>query len=109
VAWLLRDDHVLATLEVADGLAGRVRGLIGRDGIEGAMLLRPARSIHTFGVRFPIDVAHCDGDLRVIRTTTMPPNRLGLPVVRARCVIESEAGTFREWGLRPGDQLEVRS
>ena len=107
--WLLRDDQVLATLEVADSLGTRARGLIGREGIEGALLLRPAWSVHTFGVRFPIDVAHCDGDMRVLRTTTMSPNRLGLPVLQARAVIESEAGTFREWGLRPGDELEVKA
>ena len=39
-----------------------VAGLLGRDGIEGALLLRPARSVHTLGMRFAIDVAFCDAD-----------------------------------------------
>jgi uncharacterized membrane protein (UPF0127 family) len=60
-------------------------------------------------VRFPIDVAYCDGALRVVRTAQVNPNRLCLPVMRARAVVEAEAGSFARWGLRPGDVLEVRS
>jgi uncharacterized protein len=106
--WLVSDGRVLASLEIADGSRARRRGLIGRDGIEGAMLLQPARSIHTLRMRFPIDVAYCDRDLVVVRTTTVNPNRIGLPVPRARAVVEAEAGSFARWGLRPGDVLEVR-
>lgn len=99
---------MLASLEVADGRRARSRGLLGRDGCAGALLLRPARSVHTLGMRFPIDVAYCDGDLVVVRTATVNPNRVGLPVWSARAVIEAEAGSFGRWGLRPGDALEVR-
>ena len=106
--WLVLDDRVLATLEVAADRRARSRGLLGRDGIEGALLLQPARSVHTFGMRFAIDVAHVDGDMKVLRLTTMVPNRLGRPVWHARGVIECEAGTLAAWGLRVGDQLEVR-
>jgi uncharacterized membrane protein (UPF0127 family) len=108
VAWLLRDGEVLASLEIADGRRSRSRGLLGRDGCEGALLLRPARSVHTLGMRFPIDVAFCDGELRVIRMVTMPRHRLSRPVWRSRAVIEAEAGAFARWQLRPGDQLEVK-
>ena len=107
--WLVRDDQVLASLEVARTRMQRRRGLIGRDGIEGALTLPNTRSIHTFGVRFPIDVAYCDEDMRVVRVLQVNPNRLCLPVLRARSVVEAEAGCFARWGLRPGDLLEVRS
>ncbi len=107
MAWLLRDGKVLATLEVADGFQSRLKGLLGRDGVEGALLLKPASSVHTFGMRFPIDVAFCDKDLRVLDTVCMPRHRLGRPRLRAHCVIEAEAGAFARWGLRPGDELEI--
>jgi uncharacterized membrane protein (UPF0127 family) len=107
MAWLVSDGRVLASLEIAETSRDRRRGLIGRDGIQGAMLLRPARSIHTLLMRFPIDVAYCNDDLVVLRTATVNPNRVGLPVWRARAVIEAEAGSFARWGLRPGDALEV--
>jgi uncharacterized membrane protein (UPF0127 family) len=106
--WLLRDGEVLASLEVAHTWRERGKGLLGRDGIEGALLLRPARSVHTVGMRFPIDVAFCDRDLVVLRVVRMPRHRLARPVWRAHAVIEAEAGAFARWELHPGDQLEVK-
>lgn len=106
--WLLRDGEVLAALEVVESLAARSRGLLGRDGIEGALLIKPARSVHTIGMRFPIDVAFCDRDMTVIATVTMARYRAGRPRLRARCVLEAEAGAFERWTLRPGDRLEIK-
>lgn len=108
MAWLVRDQEVLASLEVADRHVDRARGLLGRDGIDGALLIRSTRSVHTFGMRFTIDVAFLDAELRVVRAVTLRPNRVS-PVVRgARHVLEAEAGSFREWDLTVGQQLEVR-
>ena len=86
----------------------RTRGLLGRDGIDGALLLQPAKSVHTFGMRFAIDVAFVDRDLVVIRTVAMRPWRVGRVVMKAHGVIEAEAGAFARWDLKPGDQLEVK-
>ena len=108
MAWLLRDGEVLASLEVADSRRARSRGLLGRSGVEGALLLRPCRSVHSLGMRFSIDVAFCDADLQVLRVVTLPRHRLTRPVWRSRVVIEAEAGAFARWGLRPGDVLEVK-
>lgn len=106
--WLLREGEVLAAVEVAEGTIGRARGLLGRDGLDGALLIRPARSVHTLGMRFAIDVAFCDRDMTVIDTVCMPRHRVGRPRLRARCVIEAEAGAFERWGLRAGDRLEIK-
>lgn len=108
MAWLLKEGEVLAAVEIADSRRGRRRGLIGRDGIEGALLLRPARSVHTIGMRFPIDVAFCDRDLYVRHTACLRPFRLTLPRLRCHCVVEAEAGAFERWGLRVGDQIEIK-
>jgi uncharacterized membrane protein (UPF0127 family) len=108
VAWLLREGEVLASLELAESRRARSRGLLGRDGIDGALLLTPARSVHTIGMRFPIDVAFCDSEMRVVRLLTMPRHRVCRPVWRARSVVEAEAGAFARWNLHPGDQLEVK-
>lgn len=106
--WLVAEDRVVASLEIADCRAARRRGLLGRDGIEGALLLRGVRSVHTIGMRFPIDVAHLDSDLRVINVVTMVPHRVGRPRRRARSVLEAEAGSLRRWGIAPGVELDVR-
>jgi uncharacterized membrane protein (UPF0127 family) len=107
-AWLLRDGEVLASLEVASTFLARLRGLLGRDSLDGAMLVTRARSVHTLGMRFAIDVAHLDRDLVVLRSGTMRRWRLGRPVLRARCVLEAPAGAFASWGLRAGDRLEIK-
>ncbi len=106
---MLREGEVLASLEVADRRRARRRGLLGRDGIEGALWLAPGRSVHTVGMRFAIDVAFCDADLVVVHTCTMARHRVGRPVLGARSVIEAESGCFARWDLRPGDHLEVKA
>ena len=106
--WLLHDDRVLATLEIAGGRGARVRGLLGRDGFDGALLLTQVRSIHTFRMRFPLDVAWCDGRMEVLRCARVVPNRLPRPCLHARSVIEAEAGAFERWGLVEGMVLDVR-
>jgi uncharacterized protein len=106
--WLLRDGTVLASLEIPDRPARRARGLLGRDGIEGAMLLRRCRSVHTIGMRFDLDVAFLDADDVIIRMVRLPRWRVTWPSWAARSVLEAEAGAFGRWELRVGDQLEIR-
>jgi uncharacterized membrane protein (UPF0127 family) len=108
VSWLLRNGDVLATAEVADSLGRRAKGLLGRSGYEGAMVLPHTRSVHTFFMAFAIDVAFCDRDLRVVAVTTLRPWRMALPRRGCRSVVEAEAGAFERWGLRTGDRLELR-
>lgn len=109
MAWLVRDDgEVLASLEIAETMRARGRGLLGREGIEGALYLTPGRAVHTLGMRFPIDVAFVDKDMVVVRTVTMRRWRLGRPVFRAHGVIEAEAGAFARWNLKVGDKLDVK-
>jgi len=72
------------------------------------MVIEPCRWIHTIGMRFPIDVAYLDEDGVVIKTMQMHRHRIGVPVWRSRRVIEARAGAFARWGLRVGDQVEIR-
>jgi uncharacterized membrane protein (UPF0127 family) len=107
-AWLLRGSTVLASVEVADSGRTRRRGLLGREGHEGALLLTRTRWVHTVGMRFPIDVAFLDRDGVVIKLVTMHRWHVGVPMTRAASVLEAEAGAFGRWGLQLGDQLTVR-
>ncbi|OEJ33516.1 DUF192 domain-containing protein [Streptomyces subrutilus] len=94
-------------LEIAASYRARTRGLLRRTGIAGALLLTPAASVHTFRMRFAIDVAYLDRNLRVLAVVTMPPGRLGLPRPRSRHVLEAAAGAMAGWGLRPGVAVRV--
>ncbi|MEU5208174.1 DUF192 domain-containing protein [Streptomyces sp. NPDC020742] len=96
-------------VEVAASYRARTRGLLGRDGIAGALLLTPASGVHTFRMRFPIDVAYLGRDFRVLAVRTMRPGRLGRPRLRARHVLEAEAGAMAGWGVRPGVRLRLEA
>ena len=99
---------VRVTIELATTRTARRRGLLGRDGIHGALVVRPCRQVHTIGMRFPIDVAFCAHDGRVLRVVTMRPGRVSRIVWRARFVVEAAAGSFEQWGVRRGVVVAVR-
>jgi uncharacterized membrane protein (UPF0127 family) len=98
---------VRVPLEIAASYRARTRGLLGRDSLDGAILLSPANSVHTFRMRMAIDVAYLDRHLRVVAVRTMRPGRLGLPRLRARHVVEAEAGAMDGWGVREGVRVDV--
>jgi len=106
--WLVRDNKVLASVVVPSNGRERGRGLLGRDEFEGAMLISPARSVHTVRMRFSIDVALLDADGVVLKVLSMRPNRMSLPVRGCRSVLEAQAGAFHAWNLAVGDELEIR-
>lgn len=104
---LLVDGRPVAPVEVAASMPARTRGLLGRDGIEGAILLSPSQGVHTLRMRFAIDVAFLTAGLRVLKVVQMPPNRIGMVRLRARHVLEAERGRMSGWGITPGRTLGV--
>ncbi len=100
---------MLCSLEVAGSTGDRVRGLLGRDGLDGALLLPRCRSVHTLGMRFAIDVAFLDRSGEVVAVVApMRRWRIGRMRLRGRQVLEAEAGAFECWRLAVGDVLDVR-
>jgi uncharacterized membrane protein (UPF0127 family) len=92
---------------VAESPSSRVRGLLGRRGLEGGegLLLRPASSIHTWFMRFPIDAVFLAADGRVVRIADdlrpwRAAGRRG-----ARAVLELASGECARQGLKLGDRL----
>ena len=105
----MRGGDVLCSVDVAEAPGARLRGLLGRDGLEGGALLIPrCRSVHTLGMRFAIDVAFLNRHGRVVGVVApMRRWRLGRTRLRASQVLEAEAGAFERWRLHVGDVLEV--
>ncbi len=96
---------------VADRWWNRLRGLLGRTGLdEGeALVLFPCSAIHTLGMRFPIDVLFLDGKgmIRCARRA-VPPWRIG-PICRSSLMaVELPAGTIDRYGLGPGRRLYLQ-
>jgi len=109
VGWLVRGGDVLCSLEVAGSAGERIRGLLGRDRLDGALLLPRCRSVHTLGMHFAIDVAFLDRRGTVVAVVApMRRWRVGRMRLRGRQVLEAEAGAFERWRLAVGDELDFR-
>lgn len=73
-----------------------------------ALVLERCGSIHTVGMRFPIDAVFVDRAWRVVALKgRLGPGRVIWPVRRAWGVVELAAGAVERVGLQLGDQLEV--
>ena len=59
-------------------------------------------------MKFPVDVAFLSTDLTVVRMTRLKPWRVAIGGWTVRSAVQTEAGSFERWGVRVGDQLEVR-
>jgi uncharacterized membrane protein (UPF0127 family) len=67
----------------------------------------PTQAIHTFGMKFTIDVVFLDSNLRVKRIYHgMQPHRLTRFVWQARSVLELPSGSVASSGTTVGDQLQ---
>ena len=97
-------------LFVAQTLWSRARGLLGRSGLgpgEG-LLLRPCRGVHTFFMRFPIDVVFLDRSNRVLSTVQdLQPQRATRLLRHCSSVLELPAGSVLGSGTSPGDDIEI--
>lgn len=101
----------LATrLEVADNGYARRKGLLGRDCLApGAGLwIYPCESVHTFAMRFSIDLVYLDRNhvVRKIRSN-VPPGRISA-CFTAHSVIELPEGTIATTGTQAGDRISIK-
>jgi uncharacterized membrane protein (UPF0127 family) len=85
----------------------RLRGLLGRDRLAPgeALLLERCGSVHTFGMRFAIDVVFLDRQRRVVAIHRAVPRRRMLFNFRANQTLEMPADGARQHGLSVGDPL----
>jgi uncharacterized protein len=93
--------------EIPESAFGRMRGLLGRDGLDpdGGMLIDRAPSVHMFFMRFPIDVVFLDRDWKVVgvRRRLRPWRVAGAR--HAVAALELPAGVAAEAGIEEGDVL----
>ena len=105
---LTRQTVLADYVEVADNGATRRKGLLGRSELpagEGLWIL-PCESVHTVGMKFPIDLVYLDRKKRVKNVRSdVPPWRLSA-CLSAHSVLELASGTIRRTQTRPGDMLE---
>lgn len=98
-------------LEIADSGPKRSKGLLGRAGLgagEGLWIV-PCESVHTFFMRFPIDLVYLDRKNKVKKVrSNVGPWRISA-CLSAHSVIELPAGTVSATLTQAGDTLEFTS
>ena len=102
-------DVIFAEVIQARRMRERAKGLLGTRSLPPgrALLIAPARQVHTFGMRYPIDIIFCGREWEVVGVVrNLPPNRLTAFRWRARCVLECAAGGASQ--VQTGDVLEIQ-
>ncbi len=105
--WLMIDDRVIASAFIASTWSERRQGLLGRTSFAGALVLPRTGSVHTVGMRMPIDVLFCDRSGAVIAIDTLKPWRITRPRWGVSMAVEAEAGQFDRWGILVGDRITL--
>jgi uncharacterized protein len=86
-----------------------MRGLLGRDGLESGegLLLKPCGSVHTFFMRFPIDVVFLDRELAVVAVSAEVAPWRTARARGAKAVLELPAGEAARRGIAVGERLRT--
>ena len=107
---LTRETIPARNAHAAAGFAERLSGLIGKrfsPELDG-MVFDRCNAIHTFFMRYPIDVIFADSRYKVLKAVpAFPPWRPFLACRGAFYVIELPAGTLAATGTEEGDQLDL--
>ena len=105
-----KNQIIAEKLECADTLFARMRGLLGRESMPAGsgMLIKSCKGIHTFCMKFPIDVIFLDKDNVVLSLEKrLPPNRLTRIYFRASSVLELPAGKIEDASTNIGDKINI--
>jgi len=96
-------------IRVAETGLTRIVGLLGERELQpgDGLLIVPSQSIHTWGMRFPIDIAVLDHDWKVIgMRCDMRPFRITRMFWKAAAVLELPSGTLDSTSTHIGDTIE---
>lgn len=87
----------------------RMVGLLNHSSLEEeeALLIEPCKQVHTFFMRFPIDIAFLDKDDVVLAVSSLHPWRMSRLYWKASKVLELPLGRLSKVGINPGDKLEI--
>ncbi len=96
---------------LAKGLFERVKGLLGKNELKPgeALVIPNCNSVHTFFMRFPIDLIFLDKRNNVVKIIrSMPPFRITKVYFKASLVIELPSGILDESLCRMGDNILIK-
>lgn len=102
------DELILENVLLADRFFFRLKGLMGKDKLEDdeGLLIRPCNSIHTFFMKFNLDVAFIDESFEVLEIyRDLAPNKLSKIYKDSKFVLEAKPGSLSNVNI--GDKLKI--
>jgi hypothetical protein len=110
-AFNIRNSKQLAAkVIVADSTLKRMKGLLGKKHMMNgeALWIKPCMSIHTFFMKFTIDVIFLNRKNQVIATIrNLRPNRLTKLYLKSSSALELQAGILDATDTRVGDEIKI--
>jgi uncharacterized protein len=100
--------NIADNLVVAGTLLARMKGLLGRNSLPSGegLLIKSCMGIHTFGMKYPLDIVFLNRENRVVAVKrNMPPNRVTGLCFSASSVLELPVGTLDSSETSPGDTI----
>jgi uncharacterized protein len=91
-------------VRVAQNLYKKTIGLIGKDKPE-SLLIKTRFGIHTFGLKFPIDVVVLDNNIVVQAKSHLCPNNLFFWNPKYDQILELPDGTIKRLRIKPGSHI----
>ena len=95
--------------DVADSSAKRRTGLLKHERLapgEGLWIV-PCESVHTFFMKFPIDLVYLDREHKVRKVRNAVPAWRLSACLSAHSILELPAGVVKETGTEVGDKLDI--
>jgi uncharacterized protein len=108
VANITRNTVIATAVEVADSSAKRSKGLLGRKGLDPGtgLWIVPCEAVHTFWMKFPIDLIYLDREQRIRKLRSNVPAWRLSGCLSAYSVLELPSGTIFESHTQTGDKLD---
>ena len=107
---LTKKQMLAENLELAVTVFSRMRGLLGKKAMPygSGLLIKPCKGVHTFGMKFPIDVMFLDRDNSVLAIRKeLKPNIMTRIFFRAASVLELPAKTIDSTDTSIGDKIGI--
>ena len=108
IKYVLGNRYLAENAFLAETFLERALGLLGRESLANGegLWLKPCASIHTFGMRFSLDLIFLDAQFRVVKVVeNLKPWRLAF--ASAASAVELPTGVLKQIAVKAGDKLQI--
>ena len=106
-----KGSQISSKTKIAGSFFERLMGLMGKNGLEKeeCLIITPCNSIHTFFMKFPIDVVFMDREGKVVKLIRgVGPKKMVMPIKGTHFVVEFDSRNEMTCEIEEGDILKIK-